>query len=329
MNNPPELYIATYHYVRDLPNTRFPNIKGMLLDDFRRQARELPDLFEMATVSSALEFLSGSYKPRRNLCLMTFDDGLKEHYAEVTPILAEEGMQGIFFLITSCLEEHVVAPVHMNHFLMASMDFDKYRVTFLDTVRSLGFDESSQMVDSAVSRHTYPLDTLEVARFKLLFNFVLPPATRDLAVKKVFAEYLGDESEFSRELYLSWEQAREMQSAGMAIGGHTHDHRPLSTLTDRELNQDLARCWQLIQKNLDPQKYWPFSYPYGKANSFSGKVIDLLRRLGFHFSLCTEKGKNLPGVDLFAIRRLDCKDIVAAGCEESQLARPQEPVRAS
>src|SRR5580704_10319558 len=103
MSNPPELYIATYHYVRDLPNTRFPKIKGMLLDDFRRQTATLPDLFEMATVSSAFEFLTGRYQPRRNLCLMTFDDGLKEHYAEVTPILAENDIQGVFFLITSCL----------------------------------------------------------------------------------------------------------------------------------------------------------------------------------------------------------------------------------
>ena len=62
MNKPPELYIATYHYVRDLPNTRFPKIKGMLLDDFRRQTKALPDFFEMATVSSALEFLNGQYR---------------------------------------------------------------------------------------------------------------------------------------------------------------------------------------------------------------------------------------------------------------------------
>jgi peptidoglycan/xylan/chitin deacetylase (PgdA/CDA1 family) len=329
MNNPPELFIATYHYVRDLPNTPFPKIKGMLLDDFRRQARELPELFEMASVSSALEFLNGTYKPRRNLCLMTFDDGLREHYAEVTPILAEESIQGIFFLITACLEEHVVAPVHMNHFLMASLDFNSYRDAFLDTVRGLGFDERALTIDSAVSRHTYPLDTLDVARFKFLFNFALPPETRDLAVKKVFADHLGDEQSFSRELYLNWDEAREMQAAGMSMGGHTHNHRPLSTLDDEELAQDLTRCWQLIRKNLTSQAHWPFSYPYGKANSFNGKTIDLLRRLGFHFSLCTEKGKNLPGVDLFAIRRLDCKDIVAAGCEESQLARPQEPVRAS
>src|SRR5271163_372474 len=85
----PQLFVSTYHYVRDLPRTQFPQIKGMLLDDFREQVKVLPDLFEMATVNSALEFLKGTYHPRRDLCLMTFDDGLKEHYADVTPILDE------------------------------------------------------------------------------------------------------------------------------------------------------------------------------------------------------------------------------------------------
>ena len=66
----------------------------MLLDDFRSQVRCLPDMFEMATLESAMEFLTGKYMPRRDLCLMTFDDGLREHYADVTPILAEEGIQG-------------------------------------------------------------------------------------------------------------------------------------------------------------------------------------------------------------------------------------------
>jgi peptidoglycan/xylan/chitin deacetylase (PgdA/CDA1 family) len=316
MNRPPQLHVATYHYVRDLPRTRFPKIKGMLLDDFRAQAKALPDLFEMATVSSMMEFLTGRYQPRRDMCLMTFDDGVRDHYEDVTPILAEEGIQGVFFLISGCMEDHVVAPVHMNHFLMASLDFEEYRSRFLEAVRELGFDDRSLEIDSAIAQRTYPLDTVEVARFKLLFNFLAPPAIRDAAVKKLFVQCLGNEEAFSKELYLSWAEAREMQKTGMSIGGHTDTHRPLSTLDDAELERDLTRCWQLSQKHLHPQQYWPFSYPYGKSNSFNGKVISQLRRLGFHLSLCTEKGLNLPGVDLFAIRRLDCKDIMGAGQPE-------------
>ena len=81
------LHIVMYHYVRDLARTPYPRIKGMLLDDFERQVRALASEFEMATLESALDYVGGRYRPRRELCLLTFDDGLKEHYREVTPIL--------------------------------------------------------------------------------------------------------------------------------------------------------------------------------------------------------------------------------------------------
>src|SRR5882724_6614010 len=128
------LYVLMYHYVRDLPNTSFPRIKGMLISDFRKQLAALQNQYEMATFESALDFLQGVYSPPRDLCLLTFDDGLKDHYSEVTPILVDLGIQGIFFVITSCLQEHRVAPVHMNHFLMAALDFELYSRTFLQSL---------------------------------------------------------------------------------------------------------------------------------------------------------------------------------------------------
>src|ERR1700676_1620118 len=159
--NSPVLHIVTYHYVRDLPRTRFPRIKGMLSQDFREQVKELAASFEMTTVESAVAFLQGSYHPSSDLCLLTFDDGLKEHYTEATPILAELGIQGVFHLVTGCLQDQCVAPVHMNHFLMASLPFDLYRGAFLKEL-----DQTAENVEAEAARRAYPWDTPEVAEFK-------------------------------------------------------------------------------------------------------------------------------------------------------------------
>jgi len=306
------LYVATYHYVRDLPRSRFPQIKGMLLDDFRNQVNMLPDLFEMATLNSAYDFLTGKYQPVRDLCLMTFDDGLKEHYCEVTPILREKDIQGIFFPITGCMQDHVVAPVHMNHFLLATLGCEQYRAAFVEELTTLGLADLAQTtMDKLIVQWTYPLDDCKTAQFKYLFNFILPPLYRDAIVQKLFEEWIGEEAAFAADLYLSWGEAREMQRAGMIMGGHSHTHRPLARLGNSELEADLGLCWKLMQANLDSQDLWPFSYPYGKADSFDERVIQKLRELGFCGSLCTEKGLNVPGVDLFAIHRVDCKQILS------------------
>src|ERR1700676_769497 len=243
---------------------------------------------------------------------MTFDDGLKEHYAEVTPILLEQRIQGVFFPITSCMEDKTVAPVHMNHFLLATLEFERYRTLFMNALHVSGFDEHTQTpVDQNAARCVYPLDNSEVAEFKYLFNFILPFARRDAVIKNLFEEWIQEEAAFANTLYLSWAEASEMQQGGMVIGRHSHVHRPLATLETSDLNRDLDRCRQLLHANLKPQEYWPFSYPYGKGNSFDGRVVAILRRLGFCCSLCTDNGMNLPGVDLFAIRRVDCKQIMS------------------
>jgi len=322
-SNSPQLHLATYHYVRHLPGSRFPHIKGMLIDEFVQQVKSLPELFEMATLTSALDFLKGTYRPRRNLCLMTFDDGLKEHYAEVTPVLDEQQIQGVFFPITSCMEDHAVVPVHMNHFLLAALGITQYRALFIEALNALGLRALAQTaVDQAAARRTYPLDDGETAQFKYLFNFLLPHRDRDFVVKHLFHEWIGEESAFASQLYISWSEARDMQRAGMLMGGHSHTHRPLALLTPDELQSDLVCCWNLMRSHLESQDAWPFSYPYGKADSFDENVIQILRHLGFCCALCTENGINLPGKDLFAICRVDCKSVIPADFKLRPISRP-------
>jgi peptidoglycan/xylan/chitin deacetylase (PgdA/CDA1 family) len=262
---------------------------------------DLAGRYEMATLESALAFLRGAWQPRRPLCLLTFDDGLKEHAAEVTDILSERGIQGIFFIITGCAEEGRVAPVHMNHFLMAAVEFNTYRREFLES-----FGEAFD-VDPALARSTYQWDTPDVAAFKYLFNFVLDVEKRDEVVRGLFTRHFGAEDLFARTLYLNWKEARAMQSAGMVIGGHSHRHRPLAKLSPAELRADLEACRMLLDTRLHPQAAWPFSFPYGKATSYSAFAFEELRRLGFACAFTTEVGDNSPGADPFGIRRIDCK----------------------
>ena len=302
------LHAVMYHYVRDLPQTRFPRIKGMLTDDFQHQVALLSERYEMATLESALAFLWGQHVPRQDLCLLTFDDGLKEHYMTILPILSEHRIQGLFFVITSCLEEQWVASVHKNHFLMAALDFAEYREAFLVRLAELSPERNTE-VNLEEARCAYRWDTPEVAAFKYLLNFRLPDAMRDRILDGLFESYLGDEAEFARQLYLSWGEAQEMQSGGMLIGGHSHSHMALATLDHVRQQADLGRCMALLRGRLNDQDLWPFSYPYGKMNSFNSWTVRSLRDLGFACAFATEVGSNQAGQDAFRIRRIDPKDV--------------------
>jgi peptidoglycan/xylan/chitin deacetylase (PgdA/CDA1 family) len=270
---------------------------GQFLAERRRQGK-----------SVILAFLRGDYQPTRPLCLLTFDDGLREHFTDVTPILAERNIPGQFFVITSCVEEQVVAAVHKNHFLTADLGFAEYQRTFLDELRRRRPDVELPQ-DAALVARTYRWDTPEVAAFKYLLNFLLDAATRDQILDTLFRAHFGSEAEFARQLYLSWPEAVEMQAAGMVLGGHTHAHQALATLTEEAQLADLTQCMARLRRRLGPQALWPFSYPFGKRTSFQTSTPAVLREAGFCCSFATEVGDNRPGEDIYCLRRIDPKDV--------------------
>lgn len=307
------LRVVMYHYVRDLPRTEFPNLKGMLIDDFRQQVNQLSTRFEIASIESALDFMTGEYRPRRDLCLLTFDDGLREHYTDVMPFLHEKRIRGVFFVITGCLEDRRLAAVHMNHFLMAAMDFQDYADAFFRKVVSMCPDAFAPLnVDTDRAAQTYPWDPPEIARFKYLFHFGMDSELRDRAVRELFAEHIGDEESFAEKLYITWEEARKMQKAGMAIGGHTHQHKPLANMAARELAWDLETCYKLLRQKLMPQAVWSFSYPYGKKDSFHLRAVRKLQQLGFRCAFSTEVADNRRGADRYMVGRTDSIRTLAA-----------------
>jgi peptidoglycan/xylan/chitin deacetylase (PgdA/CDA1 family) len=304
VRNDPALHVVMYHYVRDLSRTRWPKLHAVLLDDFRRQVSALSDGYEMATLESALAFLDGRYRPRRSLCLLTFDDGLKEHCAAVTPILHDAGVHGIFMVQTSGPEGKVAA-VHKNHFLLAAVDFEEYRARFLARLESLCHGPRAAF-DNHDVRRAYRWDSLEIAQFKYLVNFIVAEPVRQQILDELFDEYLGSERPFAVHLYINWAEARDMQSAGMVIGGHSHDHASLPALADEAKRADLTRSVALLRDHLNPQPAWPFSYPYGAVDD---TTVAILRELGFACAFTTALGTNATGADPFRIGRMDPKDV--------------------
>jgi peptidoglycan/xylan/chitin deacetylase (PgdA/CDA1 family) len=305
-----KLTVIMYHYVRDAHASRFPHLAALGVAAFREQVALVRQRYEMATFEAAIEFLAGRYQPARDLCLLTFDDGLKDHYQNVFPILTKARIQGLFFITTAC-QEGWVAAVHKSHFLMAGLGIDRYRESLLQQI-ALHSPATETRVTLADARRVYRWDSDDVATFKYLLNFRLDRQLRDRVLDELFRQHLGDEREFARELYLSWDEARQMQEQGMLMGGHSHRHLPLATLDAGQQRDDLATCARLLHAHLRPQQHWPFSYPYGKADSFDAQTINIAHELGFAGSFATEVGTNEAGQDPFRIRRVDTKDITVA-----------------
>ena len=51
---------------------------------------------------------------------MTFDDGYKDHYTYVLPVLLENNIQGSFYIPTKCFQDKKVLDVNKIHFILES-----------------------------------------------------------------------------------------------------------------------------------------------------------------------------------------------------------------
>lgn len=120
--NSSKLYIAMYHYTRDLIRSRYPDIKGLDVRLFRKQLEFFKNNFTVVTMEDVIEASeSGNGLPEKAL-LLTFDDGYIDNYTYAFPILEELGMQGSFFIPGKTFAEHRLLDVNKIHYILASAD---------------------------------------------------------------------------------------------------------------------------------------------------------------------------------------------------------------
>ena len=112
--------IVMYHYVRELPYSRYPQIKGLLTSQFKEQLAYIEKNYQFVTVDDCINaiYFDGDFP--LNAILLTFDDAYIDHFMTVFPILESKGIQGCFFPPAKPVLEYEVLDVHKIHFLLAS-----------------------------------------------------------------------------------------------------------------------------------------------------------------------------------------------------------------
>ncbi|MFF4291270.1 polysaccharide deacetylase family protein [Streptomyces sp. NPDC001633] len=99
---------------------------------------------------------------------------------------------------------------------------------------------------------------------------------------------------------LDWRQVRELATAGVEIGGHSHGHPPLDGLDDRRLRQEVLRCREVIAEEVGtaPES---FAYPYGHSDR---RVRGMVRGLGFRQALAVGNALAARAQGPYALARL-------------------------
>lgn len=118
------------------------------------------------------------------------------------------------------------------------------------------------------------------------------------------------------ELFLSWEQCREMLQHQVSFGSHTKSHANLMRLSDEEIERELGASKEIIETELKVPCVH-FACPWGQVGvNFDPAITKpIAQQLGYKSFSTTQRGKMQQGDDLFLLKR----DHLLAGWGNYQL----------
>ncbi|BBF44965.1 polysaccharide deacetylase [Lachnospiraceae bacterium KM106-2] len=307
-----KLTIVMYHYVRDLKDSRYPNIKGLDLDLFDQQLDFIEKNYNVVTMEQVIAATQQDSKETlpQNPILLTFDDGYSDHFINVFPKLHNRGMQGSFFVSARAIEEDIVMNVNKIHYILANAPIQqlvKDVFALLDKYRKEGYDlkPTNELYSKlAIASRFDDKDTIFVKR---LLQNEINEEVRSKMADELLEKYVDiSQKVLSKELYLNMEQIRCMKKAGMFFGIHAYEHYWLGKIPKDKMESDIDRALDYFDEVIDRDN-WVMNYPYG---SYNDDVIAHIKKRGCKLGLGTGvRIADLSKDDRFTLPRLDTNDL--------------------
>lgn len=247
-----ELICPVYHICRDQPPTWWNNryrIKS--LADFERDLEFLGSLGPFISLQEILDWRHGKARKPKG-CFLSFDDGYREIYDTVAPLLLRKGIPATFFVVSSIIDNH--QPFHED--MAGAIESRMIKATLATRRKAL---EICQQHNTSIEQ-------------------VLKCRTPSWQVLDQLAEIV----DFRRELwlqehspYLTLAQLRDLASQGFGIGGHSVDHPLFSEISDEAQHDQIEQSIAYISNALQ-LPYRIFAFPYGEFDIPRGGLVSLL-----------------------------------------------------
>lgn len=294
-----------YHYVRET-NNRLPHFKYLHIEDFKKQLDYFHDTFGFTTKENFINSLNTGV-PTPGVVL-TFDDGIKDHYTFVLPELLKRDLWGIFYVPYNAYERKKLLGAHRVHMLLGEFGGQKI-------LESLAKKVSREMLShehvEAFQALTYAglTDDNASTEVKRILNYYIDEKYREAVLDDLMNNFFKDEPALIKDYYLSRANLKELAGAGMMIGAHSVNHPVMSKLSLAEQEKEILPCFISLGKILGKDAIRTYCHPYGGNFSFNNDTEKILAGANCLFSFNVEP-RDITSEDLKEHRqslpRYDC-----------------------
>lgn len=315
MDETSSVTIVMYHYVRPQQKGVSPGVRALQPEQFRSQLEWFSERYTITTIEALKDFVDNGNPLPRNPCLLTFDDGYKDHFDYVFPELQKRNLKGCFFPASGPIQDCRALDVNKIQFIMAVQPdvtelvarlkglMDACRREFQDVVGP--YDDFR----GYWSRFGVPgrFDSREALFFKRMLQHILPEPVRQHIIDELFRQFVtGDEAAFVSDLYMSLSDMEAMRAYGMSFGGHGHRHVWLNHESEAVQADEIDRSLQLLSGLGIATDGWVMCYPFG---GYDERTLNILRNRNCQFAMTVKPSPAwIHQGSLLELGRFDTRD---------------------
>ena len=294
-----------YHYVRP-HDPELPYFRYLHIDDFVKQLEYFGNEYGFIGKEDFRECLS-SGEPKDGV-ILTFDDGIKDHYRYVLPELLKRNLWGIFYIPTSPFLTGKLIDVHRIHMLLGKYGGKE----IAETMQKIVMDEMlshAYVEEFRTKTYVRQNNTTSTNYVKRLLNYFIDYKYRQHIIDALMLTYYPNEINLVHDFYMTKNELIYMNRHEMTLGSHTVSHFVMSKLDPNEQETEIASSFLMIELIAGKPDLKTFSYPYGEFCSFTPETEKLLDKHSCLFSFNVE-AKDITREDLTsrpqALPRYDC-----------------------
>jgi peptidoglycan/xylan/chitin deacetylase (PgdA/CDA1 family) len=268
---PPAVYVFNFHRVgNDSGDAFHPNIFSCTGRRFAEIIGFLRREFVIIGEDRLIELIESGAELKRKYAVITLDDGYADNYEIAFPVLRDHSCEAIFFIASDFVGSDC-AP-------------------WWDRIAWRVYNRGDGEIKVLGSNDRISVRRNDLAgSIRRVLRAVKDNAAYSLSEKVVDIERqvsCDDLAHSNPQLFMDWDNLRDIVRHGIAVGSHTRGHEILSHLTEREQEFELTESKRVIESQLG-KPVRSVAYPVGSSLSYSARTLSLVAsagyQLGFNF----------------------------------------------
>jgi peptidoglycan/xylan/chitin deacetylase (PgdA/CDA1 family) len=298
-----------YHYVRPKEKTLDLKINYLELRKFRNQIDFLKNKFNIISGEELIYCCKFKIPLPNKSCLLTFDDGYKDHIQYVLPELIKRNIKACFFISSAAILKKDILDVNAIQFIIAKCLDQNLLINELDFLCAK-FGIKNVNFKYFLTKNTLKdrFDDKKITYIKSLLQYFLPINIRKKIINIMYKKYVKiNKKQLHKNLYLNMTDIKTLLNNKMYIGSHGHDHLWLNYLKKEEQEKDIDLSLNFLKKIGSPTNNWIMSYPYGAYNK---TTISILKKKKCIIGITAKPRIADLNNNLLQLSRFDTKDFV-------------------